>query len=158
MLIGFAIGSPLGGWLSDLAGRRRPPLLAAAALALAGWLVLLYGPALPLAGTIALLAFIGASSGPMVVCMAAARERSPAAIGGAVTGFINTAMVGGAAVMQPLVGALLDARWTGAMADGARLYSPEAYLGAFVALPASAAVALLAATLARETFARQAPP
>jgi MFS family permease len=147
MLVGWAVGAPLGGWISDRLGRRRMPMTAAAVLSLVGWLVLLYTPALPLLADRILLFVIGATSGAMVICIAAARERSPAAVSGAVTGFINTAMVGSGALMQPLIGLLLDANWDGAMQDGARLYSPAAFDAALVTLPVCAAVAVAASLL-----------
>ena len=147
MLVGWAVGAPAGGWLSDKLGRRRMPMTAAAILSLAGWLVLLYTPALPLMADRILLFLIGASSGAMVICIAAARERSSAAVSGAVTGFINTAMVGSGALMQPVIGLLLDANWNGAMRDGARFYSTAAFDAALVTLPGCAAVAIAASLL-----------
>jgi MFS family permease len=147
MLVGWAVGAPGGGWISDRLGRRRLPMTAAAALSLAGWLALLYTPGLPLLADRILLFFIGAVSGAMVICIAAARERSPAAVSGAVTGFINTAMVGSGALMLPAIGLLLDANWDGAMLDGARVYSRAAFDAAFVTLPACAAVAIAASLL-----------
>ncbi len=147
MLIGWAVGAPGGGWISDRLGRRRMPMSVAAALSLAGWLVLLYTPDLPLLADQFLLFFIGAVSGAMVICIAAGRERSPASVGGAVTGFINTAMVGSGALMLPAVGILLDANWDGAMLDGARVYSRADFDAALVNLPACAAVAIIASLL-----------
>jgi MFS family permease len=147
MLVGWAVGAPAGGWISDRLGRRRMPMTAAAVLSLVGWLALLYTPGLPLLVDRILLFAIGATSGAMVICIAAARERSPAAVSGAVTGFINTAMVGSGALMQPLIGLLLDANWDGAMQDGARLYSPAAFDAALVTLPVCAAVAIAASLL-----------
>jgi hypothetical protein len=94
-----------------------------------------------------LLFLIGAASGAMVICIAPARERAPAAVSGAVTGFINTAMVGSGALMQPFIVLLLDANWNGAMRDGARLYSTAAFDAALVALPGCAAVAFAASLL-----------
>ncbi len=145
MLIGWAVGAPVGGWVSDRLGRRRLPMTGAAALSLVGWLVLLYMPDLSLTMGRLLLFFIGVGSGAMVVCIAAARERSPAVVSGATTGFINTAMVGSGALLQPGIGYLLDVNWEGAIQNGARLYSLAAFEAALVTLPACAAVAIVAA-------------
>jgi MFS family permease len=157
MMIGWAIGSPLGGWLSDRIGRRKPPLLISAAAALACWLMLLYLPGLTLAAAQALIFTAGLVSGAMVVCLAAARERAPLRIGATVSGFVNTAMVGGGALMQPLVGLLLDAAWDGQIVDGARVYSLEAYRDALLALPVSTALGLMIALAIAETWCRQRP-
>jgi hypothetical protein len=93
----------------------------------------------------------------MVVCLAAARERAPLRIGATVSGFVNTAMVGGGALMQPLVGLLLDAAWDGQIVDGARVYSLEAYRDALLALPVSTALGLMIALAIAETWCRQRP-
>lgn len=154
MLIGWAIGSPAGGWISDRLRRRRAPMAAFAALVLICWLAMLYLPGLTLFGHQVLMFAAGAVGGGMVICIAAAREQAPARVAGATAGLINTAMVASGALLQPLIGTLLDARWEGAMTAGARSYSSEAFVGALLALPACAAVALLATMFVRETGAR----
>lgn len=147
MLIGWAVGAPMGGWISDRLGRRRIPMAVAAALSLAGWVVLLYAPGLSVPVSQALLFAIGAASGTMVISIAAARERAPASVSGATTGFINTAMVGSGALMQPAIGYLLDLNWDGVMRDGARIYTLDAFDAALVTLPVCCAVGLAAALL-----------
>lgn len=147
MLVGWAVGAPAGGWISDRLGRRRLPMTGAAMLALLGWIVLLYTPGLSLAMDQLLLFLIGTASGAMVVCIAAARERAPAAVSGATTGFINMAMVGAGALLQPGIGLLLDSSWDGTMQDGARVYSLSAFNVALVTLPACAALAVAASLL-----------
>ena len=147
MLVGWAVGAPLGGWISDRLGRRRMPMAVAAALSLAGWLVLLYVPGQSVALSQGLLFAIGAASGTMVISIAAARERAAASVSGATTGFINTAMVGSGALMQPAIGYLLDLNWDGAVQDGVRVYALDAFNAALVTLPICCAVGLVAALL-----------
>ncbi len=129
-------------------------MVAAAALALIGWVTLLYGPAMPLPVVGTLLFAIGVVSGAMVICIALARELAPSEISGATIGFVNMANVGAGALLQPLVGLLLDLNWDGAAIDGARVYSGEAYAVAFIVLPCCAAGALLAAVRVPETRCR----
>ena len=124
MLIGWAVGAPAGGWISDRLGRRRLPMAAAAGLALFGWLILLYTPGLSLAWVRFLLFAIGAT-----------------------TGFINTAMVGSGALLQPGIGYLLDLNWDGVVQDGVRVYALDVFDAALVTLPVCAAVAIAAALL-----------
>ncbi|NIR29301.1 MAG: MFS transporter [Gammaproteobacteria bacterium] len=155
MLIGWALGAPLGGWLSDRLGRRRIPMATAAGAALLGWLLLLYVP-VPLVLTWVLLFVVGAVSGAMVICMAVARELAPPAVSGATTGFVNTANVGAGAVLQPIIGLVLDARWEGLIVEGARTYSLDAFGAALAILPACAALSLVSALLVRETYCRPA--
>lgn len=157
VLIGWAVGSPLGGWISDHIGRRRRPMGIAALLALCGWLGLLYLPGLPLPMIWVLLFGTGAASGAMVICMALARELVPSRVSGAVTGFVNTFNVGGGAAFQPLIGMLLDRNWDGVMLAGARVYSVEAYASAFVILPLCSLTAMTAALMVRESYCRPLP-
>lgn len=147
MLVGWAVGAPVGGWISDRLGRRRLPMTGAAVLSCLGWIVLLYTPGLTLAVDQILLFLIGTVSGAMVVCIAAARERASAAISGATTGFINMAMVGAGALLQPIIGLILDFGWDGTMMDGARVYSLAAFNAALVTLPVCSALAVVASLL-----------
>ncbi len=154
LMLGWAAGAPLAGWISDHLGRRRAPMAVAAAVALACWLVLLYVPGLPLGAAWIVLFGIGASSAGMVISYAVARESSPIQASGTATGFVNTATVGSGALMQPLVGWLLDANWDGTLVDGVRLYSGAAYDVALITMPVCAAVAFASVWLIRETFCR----
>lgn len=147
MLVGWAVGAPAGGWISDRLGRRRLPMTGAAILAFVGWVILLYTPDLTLVMDQVMLFLIGTASGAMVVSIAAARERASAAVSGATTGFINMAMVGAGALLQPGIGLLLDSRWDGTIVDGARVYSLAAFDTALVTLPGCAALAVVASLL-----------
>lgn len=156
MLIGWAVAAPSLGWLSDRIGRRKPILVGGAVAALAGWLVLLYGPTLPWPALFALLAWIGATSSAMALSFAVGREANAAAVSGLVTGIVNFASIAAGAALQPLIGALLDRNWDGTMAAGARVFGPAAYDAAFVVFPATSAACVLVALLVRETYCR--PP
>jgi MFS family permease len=150
MLVGWAVGSPLIGWLSDRMGKRRAPMIVGAAVALAALLAVLYVPGLPLPVLAALLFVSGAGSASMVICYALAREINPGKAVGTAYGFVNMVVVGSGAVFQPIIGWLLDRNWDGTMEAGARVYSQAAYDAAFVVLPGSLAVGLVVGLLVRE--------
>lgn len=156
MLIGWAVAAPGIGWLSDRLGRRKPIMLTLAAVVLAAWCAVLWLPGLPLAGLRVLLVLIGAASSAMALSFAVGRELNPPANSGLATGFVNFSSIASAAAMQPLVGWLLDLRWTGAMLDGARVFDATAYGQAFVVFPAITLATLIGAAFLRETFCRQA--
>jgi len=151
MMVGWAIGGPAFGWLSDRTGRRRAPMIAGAAGLLATTLVAFYLPGLPVGAVALLLFFSGVFAGSTVLVFAVIRERRNAGQIGAAFGLVNTVIMGSGAVFQPLIGFLLDLNWDGAMAGGARVYSRAAYDIAFVTLPAVAIAGLLAMLLMRET-------
>ena len=154
MLIGWAIGSPLAGQVSDRMARRKPALIAATGGGLVCLCALLYLPGLPGALLPVLFFVTGLFLGAMVVCFAVAREINSGAVTGIALAFVNMTVVASGAVFQPLIGALLDLNWDGAMAGGAPIYSPEAYRAAFSVLVIFLFAGLGAAFLVRETRAR----
>ena len=154
MLIGWAIGSPLAGQVSDRMARRKPALIAATGGGLVCLCALLYLPGLPGALLPVLFFVTGLFLGAMVVCFAVAREINSGAVTGIALAFVNMTVVASGAVFQPLIGALLDLNWDGAMAGGAPIYSPEAYRAAFSVLVIFLFAGLGATFLVRETRAR----
>jgi hypothetical protein len=70
-------------------------------------------------------------------------------------GLMNMFVVGSGAVMQPLIGWLLDMNWSGTMIDGARVYSENAYTIAFSSLLVVTAAACIGTIILRETRCRQ---
>jgi hypothetical protein len=56
---------------------------------------------------------------------------NPPRLAGIAVAVTNLGGFVGAALTQGPVGAVLDARWTGAMVDGARVYPVASYRGAF---------------------------
>jgi MFS family permease len=151
MMVGWAVGGPAFGWLSDRTGHRRAPMIAGAIGLLATTLAAFYLPGLPLGGVALMLFLNGVMAGSMVLIFAVIRERSGAGQVGAAFGLVNMVIMGSGAVFQPLVGFLLDLNWDGAMAGGARVYGRAAYDLAFATLPAVALAGLAAMLLIRET-------
>jgi predicted MFS family arabinose efflux permease len=150
MFVGWAVGSPLIGWLSDRAGRRKPFQVGCGLGMTATLLAILYGPHLA-APALALLMFVnGVFASGMILAYVAARAHNPPEASGATYGIVNTGVVGSGAVFQPLIGLVLDLRWDGAMRAGARIYTGDAYDAAFAVLPLVAMAGTIAAALTRE--------
>jgi len=154
ILLGWAVGAPLWGWISDRTGRRKAPIVFAATLALASQLAVLYLPDLPLAWFRLLLFVNGATAASMSISYALVREHNASGNTGASLGLLNMCVVAGGALFQPLIGLLLDNAWDGRMIGGVRVYSPVAYADAFIVLPVLYALALLVALGVRETYCR----
>lgn len=154
MLLGFAVGGPLLGALSDRMGRRKRPYLGAALVNAVCWGVFLFADALPTNALYLLFAGIGFSAGGFIIGYAFAREANHPGAAGTVGGVVNMAVLGFAAIQQSAMGWILDRNWQGAMVDGARIYDAAAYHAAFLWLFVSAGGAVLAVALTRETHCR----
>jgi len=157
LLVSWAVGGPVIGGLSDRIGRRKPLYLAGAAVSLAGWALLVYGPQLPLTALVVLVVAIGFSSGAMIVGFAFVKESVPPALTGTVSGVCNMGVMMGPMILQPAVGMVLDRRWDGLTAGGVRLYGLDAYRAGFTLMVGWAALSVLLVALTEETFCRQRP-
>ena len=157
LLLGWAFGAPFNGWLSDYIGhRRRLLVLGSAILSLVLGLLCLV-PTLPLWLCVMLLIVAGMSGSAMSVCFALAREVVPPQVGSSATGIVNSMTVASGAVLQPLVGLLLDLRWDGAIVDGARHYLAEDFRISFLVIGASAIAGFLVACTLPEGAHRPQP-
>ena len=155
IFVGWAIFSPLFGWASDRMGRRNLILRAGSLLALVALTVLIYFTPHNTALLMALIFIIGVGGSSMTVCFGSVRELNDANYSSTSLGLMNMCIVGAGAVMQPLIGWLLDLGWNGALQDGARVYSEANYSSAFFSLLVVNLAALIASLLLRETHCRQ---
>ncbi|MCU0593366.1 MAG: MFS transporter [Desulfobacterales bacterium] len=156
LMICWASASPLFGWLSDRLGRRKPLMILGQILAGIGWAALFYAPGLSPVQLTALSAATGLCSASFIICWSFAKESVPAHLAGTIAGVINMGVMLGATVLQPAVGWMLDRRWEGALLDGVRIYSRNAYQAGFGLMMAWILIALVLLCCTRETFGRQA--
>ena len=125
--------APLTGYISDRVLRRRKlPYVTLATGQFLVWLglVMTLG-SLSLIAVSVLFFLMGVVGGAFVLTWPLGREVNPPARAGIAVAVANLGGFVGAALTQGPVGAVLDARWAGAMAQGARVYPVEAYRGAF---------------------------
>jgi MFS family permease len=151
IFIGWAIGAPLSGWLSDRIGARKPIMMTCATISAVSFIAVIYLPQLPLPVLAALIAVHGIAASGMVLAFACAREHNPPGMSSTAMALVNVAVVGSGAIFQPLIGFLLDLRWDGTLAEGARVYSADAYRFAFGALAFSCVAGVIAAVLMKES-------
>jgi sugar phosphate permease len=114
MIVCFALASLAVGALSDRIGRRAPLMRALGCVHVLCWLPLLWVGPLPLAATLALFALMGTSIGGATLVWACAKEVNPPAFSGTSTSVANTGGFLGPALVQPLVGLVLDVSSHGA--------------------------------------------
>ena len=148
--IGWGVGAPLIGWISDRVGNRRVPLIAGLSVCAVSLVAILFFAALPLWGVAVLCFLVGLGGSAQIVCYALVREHHPAELSGTAIGLVNALVTGAGALFQPVVGWLLDWNWDGAMSNGARIYSAGAYYAAFSVLVAGCLVGIVCALVVRE--------
>ena len=155
IMIAWAGSSPVLGRLSDRLGRRKPLYLVGTILAACGWATMIFVPGLSLTVFTALALATGISSGGIVLSFAYAKESVPPHLAGTVSGTINTGIMIGPTLLQPIIGMVLDMNWTGKIVEGARVYDLIAYQTAFSIMIVWTALSCVLIGLTRETYCRQ---
>jgi MFS family permease len=154
LFVGWGVGAPLLGWLSDRIGRRRRVLVAGLLLETLSLVILVYVADLS-SIMLAVLCFLtGFFGSAQIVCFALARENHPVRLSATGIGFVNGMVTGAGALFQPLVGLLLDLAWDGQTSAGARVYDLAAYHLALSSLVLVGLIGLLCLRAVRETYCR----
>ncbi|HRF12884.1 MAG TPA: MFS transporter, partial [Candidatus Accumulibacter phosphatis] len=152
---GFALGCVFVGTLSDRLGRRKPVLVASSHLYALIWLVWLSGSTLPVSLSFALFALMGLLTASFTLTWACAKEVNPPLLSGMSTSVTNMGGFLAAAILQPLVGWVMDWSWQGGLtAAGARLYTPADFHTGLLLLAGTASFGALASWRIRETNCR----
>lgn len=143
--VGFLLGSPIMGTLSDRIGHRTELVLGSCVVFTVayGLIFLLVTPPLLVAGGLFFVALF--VMGGAVIAFTVAKERHDAAASATATGAINSMGYFGAAVFPAVMGSVLDAYWTGQTVAGARVYTPAGYRVAFGIATAAGVVAVVCA-------------
>jgi MFS family permease len=143
--LGWIIGCPLLGFISDRIGRRKPVIVASGAVLLASLAWILYGPAgiLPpyLLGLVA-----GVASGAAMLPYTVIKEANPPGVSGSATGVVNFLNFTFSALLGPVFGWILMA-----VGGGTASMTLEHYQTAFEPLLYGVGLAVVLAFLLKET-------
>ena len=151
MYAGFALGCLTLGIISDRVRRRKSILIMACVVYCAIWGVWWWGGALTVATTMSLCFLMGFSTSGFSLTWACAKEVNPPQLAGMSTSIANVGGFFGAAIMQPLVGWLMDQVWTGTVVNGVRVYSLGDFRFGLSIVVVLALFGLVAAFFIRET-------
>ncbi|MCL6611642.1 MAG: MFS transporter [Peptococcaceae bacterium] len=152
--VGVMVGCFSLGLISDRTGSRKKPFIAFALGNVLVWAALTWwnGGMPPLAAMPALYFFLGVFGNTGMLTPIMIREYNPPRFAGLASGLGNMGGFVGSAFMQPFFGFLLDRKWSGAVAGGVKFYSLDAYQYAFGICFVFGCLAVLAASLLRESL------
>lgn len=156
LFIGWVVGSPLFGVISDRIHRRKFSMVLGNYGALVTLSIILFIPNLSLFLLGALLFSFGFFSSGFLPSFSIIREINPHRLNATSMGFMNTFNMLTGAILQPLVGLVLDLTWNGAMAGGVREYSVASFHSGLILLPLGLVVSLVMLPFIKETYCRQA--
>lgn len=143
LFLGWAVGAPLAGYLSDWSGRRVLPLVIGAFLSLICISVVLYWPELSYLSLNIWLFLYGVFSATEIIVFVMAKENSGIPLSGTVFAATNMIVTLGGVLFQPLVGKLLDKFGAHEVVLGEHVYHAADYQLALSILPISLILVLI---------------
>lgn len=163
LFLGFIVGAPLMGYLSDRLARRKFPMLLGALGAAVIMMVILYAPGLNERTIQYLMFLLGLLYSAQAIVFAVGRELSPGEAAGTAMAVTNMIVMLGAMFLQPLVGHLLDfslsthhdklLRTSTVIDNVQKLYSIVDYQFALSIIPLGILTAALLTLFLKETHA-----
>ncbi|SEP93787.1 MFS transporter [Natrinema salaciae] len=145
--VGGMIGPTLFGWVSDRSGNRTGLIVFSTVVFGLTWGIFAAFGVVPLLLVGAIFLVSRVLRGGVPLAFAVIKERHPEGASGTVIGLINTMGWIGAAVFPVVLGAALDAYWTGETVNGTRVYTEFGYRVAFAIAAASGLIAAACAVV-----------
>lgn len=154
IFLGWAVGGPSIGWLSDYIGRRKPMMFFSAVASLLMLIIVLYGISFSFMPTwvvfVALFVY-GICNTGVAIAYAVAGEITPLPTAGLAVAFTNMASIGVAAVLQQVCGWMLTKAWSGKYMKGVPFYASSDYKHAMFILPFCLVLCFILVFFIRET-------
>lgn len=152
VFLGWLIGGPISGWISDRLETRRLPLIFGNLLAALTITTLLIWPQMPEGLKFMVLLFFGLFSSVEIICFSMARDLLPMKYAATALGVVNLFIMIGGMILTPLVGLVLDFLWGGQMENGLRVYSMGTYQIALSVIPVAMFLAMILSFRLKETY------
>lgn len=143
VFIGFGIGSPILGILSDRMGSRRLVMFYCTLLSAIAVILILYWHSMPMWSLAFLLFFFGFSLGAFMIVFAMGKELNSPKLTATIIAMINASDGILTSFTEPGIGKLLDLTWDGTLNQGVHYFSIKSYCIGLSILP----IYLIAAAL-----------
>jgi len=151
LYVGWLIGGPTAGWLSDLIGHRRLLLVGSAGLTVLGTGLLMLFESMPIWGVYSLMFVIGIASCAQVVSFVVAVEHNPIQVSGTAIAATNMMVMLFGGIGMAVFGYLLDF-FAGPTAATSSTYPAGAYRWAMALLPACNLIGVIAGLIMKESI------
>ncbi len=151
LFLGFIIGSPIAGWLSDWLGKRRVPMLVGGFLALALMCYLIFAGALSFVQLNILFFVMGFISSAQIISYPLIAESNPPAEVASAEGVAATIIMAGG-FFQAVFAWVMNWHWNHQVVNALPIYSAQDYKNALMMIAILFAVAILAAFLVKENY------
>ncbi|WP_133130886.1 MFS transporter [Legionella yabuuchiae] len=154
IFIGWGIGGPLSGWLSDKMGRRKPIMIVSAIFGMVLTTAYVFSPEMNKTMAYLLFFAFGLTNTGVAIAYAVSTELHERKVIGTSIAFTNMISIFVGASLQPLVGKMVD------LISGTRAYNVEMlHLSDFQfglqILPICSFIALILAFMVKETYCKQ---
>lgn len=154
LYLGWAVGAPLAGGVSDYIGRRLPLMVIGSIGALVAISAIIYIPMLPFGVLALLVALFGFFSSGFFTVFALVKESHPTKRAGTAMGFMNMLNMAGGIILQPLIGFILDKLSNGVLENGVPVFSKMSYTWAMSTLPICIILAIMLIPFIKETYCK----
>jgi MFS family permease len=152
VFLGWLIGGPLIGYISDVTYSRRTPMCLGCLFSAFLISLIVYFPQIISIGLLHLLLLLfGIFSSGEIICFAVSSENNPKHLVATATAFTNSLVMLGGIICQPLAGKILDLSWSGQMLNGDRVYSVIDNQHALTILPIALLLGFILTFWLRET-------
>ena len=135
VFLGWLVGGPMIGYISDMASSRRIPILIGLLLSAILISLIIYLPQMNIGMLHLLLFLFGVFSSFEILCFAISSESNPKHLIATASAFTNALVMFVGSICQPLFGKILDLFWSGQTQSGDRIYSAINYQYALTILP-----------------------
>lgn len=153
IFIGWGISGPLSGWLSDKMGRRKPLMIISALCGIVLTSLFVFYPHIDKTMAYTIFFIFGLTNTGVAIAYAVSTEIHDSNVVGTSIAFTNMISIFVGALMQPLVGRLVD------LVSGPRAYNVETLLlsdfqAGLKILPLCSLIALILAFTVKETYCK----
>lgn len=156
IFLGFTVGGPLNGLISDRMNSRLKPIQYGGVIAAIIMTIMLFIGNQPL-GLLLVEAFLlGSFYSVQVIVFAIGKERSPDWASGSAIAVINMIVMIGGVIFQPFIGYILESGWDHTMSNGIPVYAVSDYHRAAYIFPIALLLAPVCATILKRADRRRA--